>query len=74
MNSLDALARAGRAKLSAPELRYHGGPLNRQTNTWPEAIPLSISMQSGDQREGTYVLMSGGADPINHYYQWLPSA
>lgn len=75
MTSLDDVARAGRSKRLDPELRYQGGPLDGQANTWPETaiIPTHIRMmRSGDQREGAYVLMSGGAGPS--YYQWLPSA
>ncbi|MFD7551495.1 hypothetical protein [Streptomyces sp. NPDC059816] len=72
-SALDAIVRANRVVAPDPELRYHGGPLDGQVNTWPaEAVPAHIQVHRGNGQIEGYVL-AGGADDPDLYYRWVPS-
>ncbi|MFI1204820.1 hypothetical protein ACH4VR_36230 [Streptomyces sp. NPDC020883] len=75
VNFFATVARMNRVKMPDPELRYHGGPLNEQANTWPlMAVPSQIQIaERGDRPGGTYMLTSG-ADDADYYYSWMPAA
>ncbi|GAA3085665.1 hypothetical protein GCM10020000_85140 [Streptomyces olivoverticillatus] len=74
MDFLDTLARVGRARAPDPELRYHGGPLDGQADTWPiAAVPPRIQVARADGWTGGAYVLSGGADDPDFYYRWIPA-
>lgn len=71
----DHLAHLSRLSTPDPELRYHGGPLDSQMDTWPlAAVPPQIPIAPSAGRAGGRYLLTGAAEDPDFFYRWTPDS